>query len=106
MALFIRGMEGDERVALTVAMRDSGSLSPRVAIRCRKPSKRAPPGSASTGPVMVASWVVDAEAATARGNNGGETTAGSKVCCVGASNARPTPNTRTATRMNSLLIHP
>ena len=55
---------------------------------------------------MVASWVVEAEAATARGNNDAGTTDGSNVDCVGASNARPTPNTNTAARMNSLVTQP
>src|SRR4029453_6708146 len=55
------------------------------------------------GPVMVASWVVEAPAATARGNSGPDTTLGSKVCWIGESNARPTPNTNTAARMNSLV---
>ena len=58
------------------------------------------------GPVMVASWVVEADAATARGNNATGTTAGNKVCWVGASNARPTPKTNTAARMNSLVTQP
>ncbi len=56
--------------------------------------------------MMVANWVVEAEAATARGNNAGGTTAGSSVCWVGASNARPMPNTKTAARMNSLVTIP
>jgi hypothetical protein len=58
------------------------------------------------GPVMVASWVVEAAAATARGNNATGTTAGNKVCWVGDSNARPTPNTNTAARMNSRVTQP
>ena len=68
--------------------------------RRRRARRRAP------GPMMVASWVVDADAATARGNSDAGTTAGSKVCWVGASNARPTPKTKTAARMNSLLTQP
>ena len=56
--------------------------------------------------MMVASCVVDAAAATARGNSGTGTTDGSKVDWVGASNARPTPKTKTMASMNSLFTHP
>src|SRR5882762_4763222 len=73
----------------------NGTTAPKV--------YRKPP---TAGPVMVASWVVDAEAAIARGNSGVGTTVASKVCWVGASKARPTPKTKTAARMNSLLAHP
>ena len=55
---------------------------------------------------MVASWVVEAAAATARGNKAAGTTAGNRVCWVGDSNARPTPNTNTAARMNSRVTQP
>jgi hypothetical protein len=56
--------------------------------------------------MMVANWVVDAEAATARGNSDSGTADGSKVCWVGASKARATPKTKTVVRMNALLTHP
>jgi hypothetical protein len=55
---------------------------------------------------MVASWVVDAAAATARGNSGPDTTLASSVCWVGESKARPTPSMSTAPRMNALLLQP
>ncbi len=40
------------------------------------------------------------------GEQRGGTIDGSSVCWVGASNARATPNTKTAARINSLLIQP
>jgi len=50
--------------------------------------------AASAGPPIVAAWLADAEAATARGNIGSGTTLGSNDCSVGISRARAAPKTK------------
>ncbi len=58
------------------------------------------------GPPMVAACWAEDDAATARGNSGAGTTAGSNVCMAVDSKARAAPTKNTAIRMNSLLIQP
>jgi hypothetical protein len=55
---------------------------------------------------MIAIWLVDEEAATARDNSDAGTSAGSSAAVVGVWNARADPNIRMVTRITSRLIQP
>ncbi|MNO72493.1 hypothetical protein D3C76_634430 [compost metagenome] len=57
----------------------------------------------TAGATMVAAWVAEAEAATARGNNPGGTTLGSRAWVAGISNERVAPSRKARAKISSRL---
>ena len=55
---------------------------------------------------MMASWLAEAEPATARANRAGGTSPGTNACSAGSSKARAVPMTRTMAKITGSLSQP